>query len=182
LARLAELGMKLAESAARLALANMAEPPPDPEPVSAEEHGAEHLYFPCPKDLPPTPPRDPGTLFNQFARTVRDCITLQNRLATQQTTEARPIADPRRAILRRALRTLAGTVPDNTPNQDGRSHYVIDAVTDRELKADPDRLTPITEILTLICEQLGLDPDDIDLLPLQPSETPQPGVKPPRPH
>jgi hypothetical protein len=177
LRRLAELGMQLAESAARLAQRDMAEPPPDPEPVTAEEIGTEHLYYPCPTGLAPTPPRNPGILFNQFARTVRDCITLQNRLTAQQNSELRPLGDPRRPILRRAVRHFIATQPKNFLNL----HRVEHAI-DHELEADPESLTPLSELLPLLCEALGLNPDDIDLYPDQPSETPTPDIKPPRPH
>jgi hypothetical protein len=158
LARLAELGMQLAESAARVAQRSMADPPPDPAPVTAEEAGTEHLYYPCPTDLPAIPPRNPGTLFNQFARTVQTCIALHQRLTTQHAKTARPIADPRRVILRRILRPFIHTIPADASHPPMPTHYTIDQAVDRELKADPDRATPITEILTLVCEEIGLAP------------------------
>ncbi len=191
LARLAELGMQLAESAARVAQRSMADPPPDPAPVTAEEAGTEHLYYPCPTDLPAIPPRNPGTLFNQFTRTVQTCIALHNRITTQHAKTARPIADPRRVIIRRVLRDAVRNGPANAPNQADVSRFVpscvvIDTVVDRELQADPDRLTPIAEIITLVCEQIGFDPATFDneilLRLLQASETPTPEPEPPRPH
>jgi hypothetical protein len=185
LRRLAELGMELAESAARLAKRNMAEPPPDPEPVTAEEAGTEHLYYPCPTDLPPTPPRNPEALFNQFARTVQNCINLQNRLIAEHAKAARPIADPRRVTLRRVLRPLIHTVPADSSHPARPTHYTIDQAVDRELKSDPDRATPLSEILTLVCEEIGLNPaifdNEIHLPPFSQSSLPPPDAKPPPP-
>jgi hypothetical protein len=173
LARLAELGMQLAESAARMAQRNMAEPPPDPEPVTPEiarlEAASAHLYRPCPAEPRSAAPRNPATLFNQFARTVRTCINLQKRIITEQATvagAARPIADPRRVILRRAFRQVIAAQPEPRLNLTGVDHDI-----DHELEADPDRLTPIAELVTLICEQIGLDPRDIDLHTEHSSET-----------
>ncbi len=178
LARMAELGLELIESAARLAKRDMAEPPPDPEPVAAEDAVTEHLYYPCPTDFPRPQPRNPIAVFDQLCRNVRACIKLATQITTRQSTYARPTADPRRPILRRALRPFIHTVPDEPPFPPGPSLQEIDNAVDQELQADPDRLTPLTELLTLICEDLGLNPE---IIHLPTSQTPAPLPEPPGP-
>ncbi len=153
LARLAELGMELAESTARHAQRTLAEPEP----------AAEAPDGPLPIELPRPKLSDPVKWFDRLARTVNACIKLQTQIIHQQTAAARRVADPRRPILRRALRPFIHTVPDEPPFPPGPSLQEIDDAVDQELQADPDRLTPLTEILTLVCEDLGLNPEIIPL-------------------
>jgi hypothetical protein len=167
LARLAELGMDLAESVARHAQRTLAEPEPDPAPVALSDPQAEALPTELPRKLPP----DPVKWFDRLARTINACIKLQTQIIHHQTAATRRTADPRRPILRRALRPFIHTVPDEHPFPPGPSLQEIDNAVDQELQADPDRLTPLTELLTLICEDLGLNPE---LIPLPTPEPPGP--------
>ena len=171
LQRLDLLGMELAESAARHAQRTLAEPEPDPAAVALSDPQAEAPDGPLPTELPRKLLRDPVKWFDRLARTVNACIKLQTQIIHQQSAATRPTADPRRPILRRALRPFIHTVPDEPPFPPGPSLQEIDDAVDQELQADPDRLTPLTEILTLVCEDLGLNPE---IIPLPPPEPPRP--------
>jgi hypothetical protein len=166
LQRLAELATELALLAARRAKTELADPVPDPDPVPLEEAEPDHLYYPCPTEPPRPPAREPLTQFDRLSRNIRACFRLESQIAAQQIAALRPITDPRRPILRRALRPFVGTIPPDGFYPAGPTPFSIDEAVDKELKADPDRTTPLPELLALICEELELSPDEIALQPI----------------
>ncbi len=175
LAELIDLGMQLARAAAAQALARLAEP----EAPAAEEREAEPP--PDPPEKPPserpanaapaTPrgatfraltslkPIDPALLYIRLTTAICSCIALQTRLAqnpaNQQTTLDPAIrADPRRIPIREGFRIVLYRNPDYTPLIRETS-----ARLDEELATDPERTRTISELLTAICEDLGIEID-----------------------
>ena len=105
-------------------------------------------------------PTDPATLFTRLAAVVRDCITLEARLAAgiaaaRPSTRASALhADPRRVPLRDALRFVIKNHPD-------RADLTSDANSrlDAELLDDPDQTIEPGELLSTICNSLGIEID-----------------------
>jgi len=105
-------------------------------------------------------PTDPATLFTRLAAVVRDCIALEARLAAgiaaaRPSTRASALhADPRRVPLRDALRFVIKNHPD-------RADLTSDANSrlDAELLDDPDQTIEPGELLSTICNSLGIEID-----------------------
>jgi hypothetical protein len=186
-AELADLAMQLARAAAARALAGQAEPdqppsittaeppagePPAPQPLQAVQppHTRQTAprATPAPRAQPvyaPTAyrPTDPALLFTRLAAVVRDCITLEARLAgglgagPAQTSRARPQplpADPRRTLLREILTRATVNHPERIA-----LNREIAARVDEHLQADPDQTLHPTEILEKICNEFQIEPD-----------------------
>jgi hypothetical protein len=186
-AELADLAMHLARAAAARALTGLAEPeappaaPPEapaPHPTEAAALRAQHPEPSEPRDTAPHAnpaatrrpyiprlslprPTDPALLFTRLAAVVRDCITLEARLAgglappRASTTRAQPLpADPRRDLLREILRRAVEKHPARAAlNRD------ITARLEQHLEADPDQTLHPTEILEKICDEFQIEPD-----------------------
>jgi hypothetical protein len=180
-AELADLAMQLARAAAARALTDSAEPEPppaaEPQPTQAAEsqplQAAEPLSLPdaaphSTRETAPRPPTiriasprqiDPALLFTRLAAVVRDCITLEARLAAAATDRRgphplTPRADPRRAPLREIL-DLA------TQNHPGRAALNREITTrlEEHLAADPYHTVNPAQILDAICDEFAIDLD-----------------------
>jgi hypothetical protein len=176
-AELADLAMQLARAAAARTLADWAEPEPSP---AAEPLLAPAPAPPSPHAVQPPPTRqaaprahapgtasprqtDPALIFTRLAAVVRDCITLEARLAgglgagAAQTSRARfqPLpADPRRSLLREILTRATVNHPDRIAlNRD------IAARVEEHLEADPDQTLHPVEILEYIREEFQVEAD-----------------------
>jgi hypothetical protein len=173
-AELAELGMDLARAAAARARADWAkpeeppapeahpEPPPEPE-VAAPGRLAQAAR--PPRVAAPSAraasckPTDPALIFTRLVTSVRDCITLEARLAaglipTSRGTSPALRADPRRASLQNIFRRITGHHPD-------RAELIrqTTARIDEDLAADPDRTLELPELFFKICEDFGIEVD-----------------------
>jgi len=158
-----------------------AEPQPmqaaEPQPMQAAEpqplQAAEPLSLPAAaahptRETAPRPPTiriasprqiDPALLFTRLAAVVRDCITLEARLAAAATDTRgphplTPRADPRRAPLREIL-DLA------TQNHPGRAALNREITTrlEEHLAADPYHTVNPAQILDAICDEFAIDLD-----------------------
>ena len=177
-AELADLAMQLARAAAARALADCAAPDQpaaaEPAPLQAAEqpHQARETApheNPAPTRRPTIPrlslprPTDPALLFTRLAAVVRDCITLEARLAAGlapprgKTTHASALtlpADPRRTLLREILRRAIEHHPARAAlNRD------ITTRLEEHLEADPDQALHPTQILEFICDEFQIEPD-----------------------
>jgi hypothetical protein len=164
-AELADLGMDLARAAAAKTLADWAEPE---EPATEAAPDAPEATRPAPGAKPPraagtaaraAKPADPATIFTRLVVTVRDCITLEARLADGPATAKRGTDpalrnDPRRAPLRDIFRRVTENHPD-------RAELVRDTTAriDHDLAADPDRTLELSTLFFSICEDLGIEVD-----------------------
>jgi hypothetical protein len=165
-AELADLAMQLARATAARALADQAAPeaPPSTQPLEpAPASGpaahparatAPRATLSCPRQI------DPALLFTRLAAVVRDCITLEARLAAglAPTRGTRPRAclpaDPRRDLLREILRRAIEHHPARAA-----LNREIPARLEQHLEADPDQTLHPTEILEKICDEFQIEPD-----------------------
>jgi len=181
-AELADLAMQLARATAARALADQAAPEAPPSTQATEPPSTQATAPPSPQPLEPaaasgpaahparaTAPRatlscprqiDPALLFTRLAAVVRDCITLEARLAAglAPTRGTRPraslSADPRRDLLREILRRAIEHHPARAA-----LNREIPARLEQHLEADPDQTLHPTEILEKICDEFQIEPD-----------------------
>jgi hypothetical protein len=107
-------------------------------------------------------PTDHALLFTRLAAVVRDCITLEARLAgaglaphRASNTRTQPLpADPRRALLREIL----GRAVEKHPARAALNRDITTRL-DQHLQADPDQTLHPTEILEKICNEFQIEPD-----------------------
>jgi hypothetical protein len=98
-------------------------------------------------------------LFTRLAATVRDCIALEARLAAgpagaPHARDRTLRADPRRTLLREALRTATENHPD-------RADLMREATArlDEQLEADPENAIDPAHLLLDLCDEIGIELD-----------------------